>query len=197
MLFLGENQCGTCCAIICQDFLDTRRGYKCKKVCGEAAYVGDDYRSGIAEGISTIAVDPGCVVEAFKGKDFTGEKTIITKTTDLTSAGIPPPWDNQFNSIRVRDQCCAIVCQDFLDSRRGYKCKKVCGDTPYVGDDYRAGIAGGISSMVIDPGCVVDGFKGKDFTGEKITIQKTVDLTPEGGAYPWDNQFNSIRVRLA
>jgi len=170
-----------CCATVFQAGNYDLKGFTSKRVCGEVANVG--VGSGAYLGISSLKLDPGCVIEAFKKVNFEGDTK--TFTADTPNVG---DWNDLIQSLKVRSNCCATVFQAGSYNLNGFTSKRVCGEVANVG--VGSGAYLGISSLKLDPGCVVEAFKKVNFEGDTKTF--TVD-TPNVG--DWNDLIQSLKVR--
>jgi len=177
----------TCCGTIFQNYNYDHHGLVGgHKVCENLASLSNDFAG--YKGISSLKVEPGCIIEAFRGTNFAGEKTIFTAAT--TNVG--DAWNDKILSVRVRPICCGTIFQNYNYDHHGLVGgQKVCGDLASLSADF-AGYKG-ISSLKVDPGCVIDGFTGTNFAGGKNAF--TASTTNVGDA--WNDKILSLKVRPA
>jgi len=171
-----------CCGTFYQASNYEMRG---QKVCGDLAVVGEDYRGNL--GISSLKIDPGCFIEAFKGINFAGEKKIFPASTTFVG-----DWNDLILSLKVRPVCCGTIFQNYNYDHHGLVGgQKVCGDLASLSKDFEG--FKGISSVKVDPGCVIEVFKGINFAGGKYIFKAS--STNVGDAC--NDKILSLKVRPA
>jgi len=177
-----------CCGIIFQGY-DYTLGQK--KVCVDLASLGNDFGLG-DNGVSSMKVDPGCAIEAFKGINFTGETKIFSASAS-TALGA---WNDKILSLKVRPACCGTIFQNYDYKHHGLVGgQTVCGALASLSSDFLGSVDGlnkGISSLKVDPGCVIEAFRGANFAGGK-----NIFTASTGNVGEWNDNILSLKVRPA
>lgn len=148
-----------------------------KKFCGDLAALDPDWIGAL--GVSSVKMDPGCFMQAFKQPNFAGESKMYTANTPLVD------WNDLIQSIKFK-QCCGSI---FQAMNYGLKEKQFCTELPALDADWTGPL--GVSSLKVDAGCVMDVFKQPSFAGETKTYAENTPLTD------WNDVIKSLKARLA